>query len=215
MRKFGFSWSWKRASGLSAAKGRISRKIGIPLTRSGRERKIGRMMGLAGLGLLGIGSRQAATSDEPAEENGGGGCCGCLFLLIILVIGVIIAIGLSSPSGNKASAPTPSAKQESPDPPPPPAVAPDDRQPSPETSAPPVPDPAPTPDPIPTPSPKMPPVRETRTWKDTSGQFTTSARLKSVANGKVRLIKEDGSEIVVPKERLSDDDQAYIKAQMK
>ena len=43
-RKFGFSFSWKRASGLSAAKGRMSRKIGIPLTRSGRQRKLGRMM---------------------------------------------------------------------------------------------------------------------------------------------------------------------------
>ena len=39
--KFGFSWSWKRAIGLSAAKSRISREIGIPLTRAGRERKLG------------------------------------------------------------------------------------------------------------------------------------------------------------------------------
>jgi len=44
-RKFGFSWSWKRASGLSAMKGKISRKIGVPLTRSGRQRKVGRLMG--------------------------------------------------------------------------------------------------------------------------------------------------------------------------
>lgn len=44
-RKFGFSFSWKRASGLSAAKSRLSRKIGVPLTRSGRQRKLGRMMG--------------------------------------------------------------------------------------------------------------------------------------------------------------------------
>ena len=43
-RKFGFSFSWKRALGISGLKGRISRKIGIPLTRSGRERKIGRMV---------------------------------------------------------------------------------------------------------------------------------------------------------------------------
>lgn len=42
---YGFSFSWKRASGLSAAKGRISRKIGIPLTRSGRQRKVGQMAG--------------------------------------------------------------------------------------------------------------------------------------------------------------------------
>lgn len=44
-RKFGFSFSWKRALGISAAKGRLSRKLGIPLTRSGRQRKIGRMTG--------------------------------------------------------------------------------------------------------------------------------------------------------------------------
>ena len=43
--KYGFSFSWKRASGISAAKGRISRKTGMPMSRSGRQRKIGRMMG--------------------------------------------------------------------------------------------------------------------------------------------------------------------------
>jgi hypothetical protein len=32
--------SWKRAVGTSGAKARISRKIGIPLTRYGRRRKI-------------------------------------------------------------------------------------------------------------------------------------------------------------------------------
>lgn len=44
-RKYGFSWSWKRASGLSAAKGRLSRQIGIPLSRSGKQRKAGQMLG--------------------------------------------------------------------------------------------------------------------------------------------------------------------------
>jgi len=41
----GLTWSWKRAIGLSALKGRISRKIGIPLTREGRQRKVGRLLG--------------------------------------------------------------------------------------------------------------------------------------------------------------------------
>jgi hypothetical protein len=41
----GLSFSWKRASGLSAAKGRLSRKIGVPLTKSGRQRKAGNAMG--------------------------------------------------------------------------------------------------------------------------------------------------------------------------
>lgn len=38
-------FSWKRASGLSAAKSKLSRQLGVPLTRSGRQRKIGRAMG--------------------------------------------------------------------------------------------------------------------------------------------------------------------------
>jgi len=45
MKKFGFSFSLKRALGISAAKNKISRKIGIPLTKGGRQRKLGRMMG--------------------------------------------------------------------------------------------------------------------------------------------------------------------------
>ena len=44
MNKGGFSW--RRLLGVSAAKSRISRTIGIPLTRSGRQRKIGRMLGI-------------------------------------------------------------------------------------------------------------------------------------------------------------------------
>ena len=41
-KKYGFSFSWKRALGISGFKNRISRKIGIPLTKSGREKKLGR-----------------------------------------------------------------------------------------------------------------------------------------------------------------------------
>ena len=40
MNKGGFSW--KRAVGVTRAKTRISRKTGIPLTKSGRQRKVGR-----------------------------------------------------------------------------------------------------------------------------------------------------------------------------
>lgn len=58
-RKYGFSWSWKRASGLSSAKGKLSRSLGVPLTRSGRQRKLGRMAGcmlplVLALGVLGV-----------------------------------------------------------------------------------------------------------------------------------------------------------------
>ena len=49
-------FSWKRFLGISAAKSRISRTIGIPLTRGGRERKIGRMITGGGcLVIMGLG----------------------------------------------------------------------------------------------------------------------------------------------------------------
>ena len=54
-KKFGFSFSWRRALGISAAKGRISRMTGVPLTRSGMERKIGRLVLGTGLPLLVVG----------------------------------------------------------------------------------------------------------------------------------------------------------------
>lgn len=37
-------FSWKRALGVTRAKQRISRKIGIPLTKSGRQRKLGKAL---------------------------------------------------------------------------------------------------------------------------------------------------------------------------
>ena len=43
MNRGGFSW--KRFLGISAAKSRLSRSIGIPLTRSGRQRKVGAALG--------------------------------------------------------------------------------------------------------------------------------------------------------------------------
>lgn len=66
----GLSFSWKRATGLSAAKAKLSRQIGIPLTRSGRQRKVGKAMGccipfafiLAGLTGLAYGTVQLGTS---------------------------------------------------------------------------------------------------------------------------------------------------------
>lgn len=41
----GVSFSLNRALGISAAKGKLSRQIGIPLTKSGRQRKMGRSLG--------------------------------------------------------------------------------------------------------------------------------------------------------------------------
>jgi hypothetical protein len=41
MRKYGFSFSWKRALGITAVKQRIARETGIPTSISGVERKVG------------------------------------------------------------------------------------------------------------------------------------------------------------------------------
>jgi hypothetical protein len=71
-------FSWKRLSGISAAKARVSRSTGIPFTRSGRQRKIGRAVSGGGcllplvllvilLGALACGS--AGTSTPPAKAT--------------------------------------------------------------------------------------------------------------------------------------------------
>jgi hypothetical protein len=42
--KYGFSFSWKRLLGISGIKNSVARKTGIPTTRGGMERKIGRSL---------------------------------------------------------------------------------------------------------------------------------------------------------------------------
>lgn len=50
----GLSFSWRRALGISQAQAKLSRQIGIPLSRSGRQRKVGRELGcLVPFALLG------------------------------------------------------------------------------------------------------------------------------------------------------------------
>jgi len=39
--KYGFSFSWKRALGVTSAKQKFARETGIPTTKSGLEKKIG------------------------------------------------------------------------------------------------------------------------------------------------------------------------------
>ncbi len=50
MNKGGFSW--KKLSGISGVKSNVSRKIGIPLTKSGRNQKVGRIVSKGCLGVL-------------------------------------------------------------------------------------------------------------------------------------------------------------------
>lgn len=40
----GISFSWKRALGISQAKQRIARETGVPLSKTGLERKIGNII---------------------------------------------------------------------------------------------------------------------------------------------------------------------------
>lgn len=41
----GLSFCWKRAIGLSSAKAKLSKELGVPLTRQGRQRKVGGALG--------------------------------------------------------------------------------------------------------------------------------------------------------------------------
>lgn len=40
-KKFGFSFSWKRASGISGARNSFAQRTSLPTTKGGLERKIG------------------------------------------------------------------------------------------------------------------------------------------------------------------------------
>jgi hypothetical protein len=40
-KKFGFTFSWKRASGISGIRSSLAQRSGIPTTQSGLQRKIG------------------------------------------------------------------------------------------------------------------------------------------------------------------------------
>jgi hypothetical protein len=44
MGKYGFSFSWKRLLGVTSAKQSFARKTGVPTSKAGMERKIGKMM---------------------------------------------------------------------------------------------------------------------------------------------------------------------------
>ena len=52
----GLSFSWRRALGISQAQARLSRQIGIPLSRSGRQRKVGKMAGCCLPMVIGAGA---------------------------------------------------------------------------------------------------------------------------------------------------------------
>lgn len=73
MSKFGFSFSWRRALGISAAKTKISKAIGVPLTKQGRQRKFGQAIGcvavisLMAVAFLGIQPYQVPVTNASTD----------------------------------------------------------------------------------------------------------------------------------------------------
>lgn len=42
----GLSFSWKRATGVTKVKREISKATGIPMTKAGRQKKVGKILGI-------------------------------------------------------------------------------------------------------------------------------------------------------------------------
>ena len=54
MSKYGFSFSWRRALGITSAKQKFARETGIPTSKAGMERKLGgAILGLLASVLIG------------------------------------------------------------------------------------------------------------------------------------------------------------------
>ncbi len=93
----GFSFSWRRALGISAAKARISRATGIPLSASGREQKIGRMMMGSGRGFLPL-----LIGGGRSRRSGTLGCIGGVLKLAVLAGLVYVGLIAYRSCGNSA-----------------------------------------------------------------------------------------------------------------
>lgn len=63
--------------------------------------------------------------------------------------------------------------------------------------------------------PKEKPIPEMRIWTDATGEHTIDAEFVSLTAGKVKLRKADGTITTLPLDKLSGDDQAWIKARGK
>ena len=61
------------------------------------------------------------------------------------------------------------------------------------------------------PEPEAEPIRQVRTWRDASGKFSVNAEFGGLISDEVTLIKEDGSTIQVPLEKLSVTDREWIE----
>ena len=192
-KKFGFSWSWKRASGLSSVKQKIARATGVPTTRGGRQRKMGRLLG----GFFwpwGAARRQAAPQPDADEQETSSGISsliiGCLAVVGLLLVGTAGMVVLSVAAVLWRPGPTP---------PSPPPIA------------------APTAAPIevaassaaaksltPSKNPKL------RTWRNHDGKFFVDAELVSVEGDNAVLKREDGTTVDVVVPFLHKEDREFI-----
>jgi hypothetical protein len=60
-------------------------------------------------------------------------------------------------------------------------------------------------------SPDDEPEEKRRTWTDSTGKHTIEAEFKGLAAGQVKLVKADGSSIAIALDKLSEEDQAWIR----
>lgn len=160
---------------------------------------------------------------EGSVSNGqftAGAGCGCLCIVMILLGGStayshFFGEAPTRPIGQPApeKAPPESRPVEPPqqrglptDPIPPRPERPSPGPPMPSLPTPVTPDPKPVVDPMPKDNPRV------RTWKSADGKFTVEAEFRSMTGGIVKLKRvDDGTEISVPLERLSADDQKWIR----
>ncbi len=76
---------------------------------------------------------------------------------------------------------------------------------------PPLTDKTPESDPEPAPVPSAEPKHQSRLWQDSTGNFKVQAVFKSYSNGEITIKRDDdGREIKIPVDKLSEADQQYV-----
>lgn len=224
MGKFGFSkWSWKRAIGVTAAKRKFAKATGIPTTKSGRQRKVGRLLGVFALPFLLVfrGKRAKAVTSSPRHE--GASASGCLAVSALCgvggigIVGVCFVIGVvtSQHQPKQVKSPTKPIIVTKPAAEPIPVVFDSVTQESQERVEA-APDPTPETPEIVTPPQQQAETtqrfakNDSRRWTSRDGKFATDAELLWKAGDTVTLKKSDGSQIRVSLDRLSDEDNEFV-----
>jgi type IV secretory pathway VirB10-like protein len=157
-----------------------------------------------------------AKGKRHASVKSGGGGIGCA-IIVLAVVGWLVWRANqpdkqpdkppTAPSVAPATRPEPEASPETIKPEATPATP--EAKPKPEASPKPKPEPE-APKATPKATEGLPPGF--RIWSDSTGTYKTRAKFGGMASGKVKLIKEDGSTVQIPLEKLSDEDQDWINA---